>query len=808
MRRILEAETQPLRGGAVTDRESSQLPFGSFSMVQNMRPKRPGFIKRPGQAQQHTTADGTNQVLSLYQFRKARIDESHLFAQMSDGDVLEATNLPPATTTGAFGSEVFDGTSGQIPASWSTVSDVMVHSNGKDQHKIYGGESSYVTKFIVFKGSADPKDVPELGEDYSDQVSDGQASTVAVLDSLDTWANWDSVFIMTPIPADALGLTVAAANSTTSDLSLYYRKNDNTWASASATDNTANTGVTLAQSGTITWTRPADEIPMMMFGSSGYWYQIRVSAALDAEVEISGCTFQSPWISLENVWDGVPLDGIEVMVETGSGTGIFYTYGSGAVDTSSLASGAKVVAAFTDPLEGIYADVGATPHTGTAPTVTVKYWNGSAFASVGTVNDSSDGLYHSGWWRFPRQSAIQPLMFQGTQYYAYWYEVTFNQEMTADMNIGIQGMPYYDIADFGAAGLCNAAWREHVAYTWDRFSEYVYITPPNQPMVLNGTEFGLLEAGDGRAHAVKCMKPFFINLLVWQEEKGIEGGTTTIFQGYDPTTYGKLILSSRLGIMNSKCAVVIEGVRTSAETEAKTGTQETVSFFMSRYGVCATNGITIWIVSDDIQNYFDPTDPDCIRAGYENQHWLKYDSMYNVLRLGLVSGSSATTPNVFPVFDITDGVWYFDVLAQELSCMEEVEADSGNVPIVQIGGGVDDGRVYILNTGQNDVSTAINSYIDIELNYKGQYLALEELVFRCQTQSAGNITVTAYKNTIQEWQVDFPMTAEITNQNVRRHWKSVNLVDQHVTIRLQHNTAGQDMFLQELGLGVQLWEGR
>jgi len=113
-----------------------------------------------------------------------------------------------------------------------------------------------------------------------------------------------------------------------------------------------------------------------------------------------------------------------------------------------------------------------------------------------------------------------------------------------------------------------------------------------------------------------------------------------------------------------------------------------------------------------------------------------------------------------------------------------------------------------LNSGKNDVSTAIDSYIDVELNYHGQYMALTELVIRCKTQSAGNITVTAYKNTILKWTLALSMVAEIANQGVRRHCKSVNLLDQHITLRLENGTASQDMFLQELGLGVQIWEGR
>jgi len=795
-----------LRGGAVTRREPALLPFGTFSMVQNLRARHPGFVKRPGQAKQHTTADGTNKVLSLYQFRKSRIDEKHLYAQMSDGDVLEATTAPPGTTTGAFGSEVHDGSSGQLPASWATIDDVLIYSNGADQHQIYGGESSYVKKFIVFKGSADPKDVPEGGEDYSDEVSDGQTSTVAVLDSLSTWANWDAVFVCTSVPADALGIVLANGNDNASVLSLYYRKNDNTWADASATDGTDVGGDCLKQDGNITWTQPSDEIPMMMFGTVGFWYQIRVSAALDAEVEISGCTFQGPWTGLVNVWDGAPQEAIEVMVETGSASGKYYNYPNTAVDISSLASGAKIVLSATDPLEGIYIDIGTdTPHTGTAPTITVKYWNGSAFGTVGTVNDSTDGLYHSGWLRFPRKTDVQPLMFEGVQYYAYWYEITFNQAMTAEMNIGITVMPFFDITDFGNAGIVSSVWREHIAYTFDQFSEYIYVTPPNLPLVLSSDDSAVLETGDGRPNRILSAKSYYNNHFVWQEEKGVEGGTTTIFQGYDPTTYGKLVLSHRIGIVNSKSAVIVEGVQTSSSTQQPV---ETVAIWLSRYGVCMSNGKTIWIISDDIQNYFDPTESECIRRGYEDQHWLKHDSMFNVIRIGIVSGGSATVPNIFLVYDLTDGVWYFDVLGQELSCMEEIEAGSGDVPYVQIGGGVDDGFVYILNTGQNDVSTAINSYIDLELDYQGQFINLTELMFRVKAQTAGDITVTVDGNEIQAWTDTFAQTAEVTNQTIRRHWISTNVVDQHLTVRLQHNTASQDVYFEDIGMRILLWENR
>lgn len=117
-RKYSKIQATPLRGGMITTREPALLKFGQFSQVQNLRPERPGFRKRPGQAKLHTTADSTNGVLSIYQFKKQKVTEQHLYAQMSDSDVLEATSNPPTVTTGAFGSEVFDGTASPRPASW------------------------------------------------------------------------------------------------------------------------------------------------------------------------------------------------------------------------------------------------------------------------------------------------------------------------------------------------------------------------------------------------------------------------------------------------------------------------------------------------------------------------------------------------------------------------------------------------------------------------------------------------------------------------------------------------------------------
>jgi len=808
LKQLTEIKGIPLQGSAITVREKALLPFGAFSMLQNIRGRHPGIIKRPGQRKLHTEADGpTNKILSLYQFKKGRVTEEAFFAQISDGDILKAAADPPGVTTGAFGDLAFNGSDGQIPASWGNIADKLIFSDGVDQHQIYGGSSSYVDKFIVFRGTAAMPPVPTEGEDYSDEVSDGQSSTVAVLDLLGTYATHNCLMIKTPVPAKSFTFTIPLPNSIDSVASLYYWNGGWVEVTAGWDDATSPAGATLALSGgTMSFTDTAltDIIPKYAYGSVGFWYQVRFTVALDAQVELSGVTFDSSFQDIMNVWDGMPADAVECyFYDVTAGT--YELYASGSVEVGGMIATDKLFIISADPIEAVYVDVGPDPNTTAATTINAGYyWDGNSFESVGTVTDGSNGISNAGWVTFPRKAA-QPHQFRSSQYYAYVYYFTVDKTLSADIILGIQTMPYFDIDELGKAR-CNCIWKDRAVLTFDLYSEYLYLSASGQPMMLNGLDYGILETGDGRAHKIVAIRKFHNEMMVWQEEKGVEGGTLTLFEGYSPETFGKLVLSSRIGTMNNKSVAVVDGVL------VRLGDAEQIKdlvFFLSRHGVFVTDGRSVSLISDNIQNYFDPTKSECIKRGCESEMWLKHDSAFNVIRIGLVSGSSATVPNVFPVFDLLDKTWSFDSLAQPLSCMEEVEAASGNVPVLQVGGGTADGTVYQLNYGTNDVTTPIDSYVQPEFGLGGQYLLLRELLVRCKTQSAGNIKLTVEKNGIAAISdKTLSMVAEVTNQLIRRHRLSLNIQDQLISIKLQHGTASQEMYLEELGVNMSIWERR
>ena len=746
-----EIRSRPFRGGSHTAIEVALIPNGGYSLVQNFRAVKGdqgGFKTRPGYTPLHTVADGSNEGVSIYQFKKNRATEIHTFAQMGDGDVLEASSEPPSTTAGAFGPEVFSGSSGQIPASWSNIGDNMLYSNGVDQHQIYGGTSSFVEKFIVYKGSqsGEPELIPVKGEDYSDEVTNGVSTDVAVLDSLSTLAAFDCLFFRTPVPAKSITITVSAPNGNTAAMTLNYWKDDNTWTAASGqADGTSSGGKTIAQTGTLSWTAPTDLIPKYLYGTSGFWYQIELDSALDAEVEISSVTYAADWQSISNVWNGITANAVEVQVE---GTTTFAAYGSGSVSLTSLPSSKKIVISSADPIEGIYVDVGSTPNATGTTIEDVKYWDGAAFVSTGTVGthifDFTKGLSNTGWIVFPRKIA-RPRQFNASRYYAFWYELTFDTQIAANVTIAVQTQPYFNIGELGN-GRTNATWKDRACYSFDRFGEFLYISGTNKPLVLNGLDFGILKAGDGRSNKIVAQRRFHNELMVWQEEKGLEGGSLTLFEGFSPTTFGKLVLSSTIGTFSDKTVAVVDGVLTSTATDEQI---KTLVFFLSWQGVVASDGRTLTIISDDIQNYFDPNETESIRRGYADKMWLKHDRSDNVLRLGIVSGNSATLPNIFPVFDLNDKVWYFDELGKEMSCMAEIEADSGDNQIIQIGAGVDNGTIYHLNNGTNDDGIAIDAFTNMEIDGGGQMINIREMILRIKG-GEGGVTIIPFINDVAQ----------------------------------------------------------
>ena len=868
----------PLQGSTITSKEKISISHGGFSMIQNYDPRFPGFEQRKGCAKHHTVADASLETMTLWQFNKGSKTERHLYRQLVDGSVQEATDNPPTVTTGAYGSDVLAAASGALPAAWSNMNDLAIFSDGARQHQIYGGTDRKVGAFFVGGiGTIGESD----GVDGTRNVTDDDASTTATVGSNTL------LFAMTDLPATSLKFTLGVANTTTATVTVsYWDKTTNTWAAVSGlADGTLASGKTLAQDGSMSWTAPTNERSTYLFGQSGFWYKIVVSASLSATASVSALAFNAPFQAIQNVFDGVLVDAIEAKIWNSTQLR-YYQYAAGFVDVSNLTAGDYVYFSSIEPLMAAYIDIGATPHikkatvtgssnitfvdggtsydsiqttdgnfltagfeegqtivvtdsggsndtkTGkivrvTSNTITVQTgllvaqanrsatitytgttpilnafdgWTGSGWTDcMGASTDNTGGLIQSGYMIPDTILSVQPTDFDQSGYHAFWYRFKFGHTISRKVSIGIQIIPFYDIDDLGKVGISNNTFKNREFYTFTAYPEYIYVSASGNPLMLNGADYAILEAGTGRNNRVRVVKSFHNELIAWQEEKGGEGGVT-LWEGFSPETFGKLILTPQIGILNAKSVAVLDGILTSTETDSKI---KTLAFWLSHYGVFITDGRVVSLASGDIQNYFDPKKSEYIRAGYEDKMWLTYDSARYAIRMGLVSGSSATVPNIFPVFHLTDGSWTFDNLAQGLSCLAEVEAASGAVYSLQYGGGSSDGFVYRLNTGLNDVDTAINAYIDHELDGGGNYLQLRDTVIRCKSQAAGNIaqSFALVGNSTFETSptATLSMVAETSGDPYRRHRWRTNLRSNHFTVRYSHNTASESSYLLDVG---------
>jgi hypothetical protein len=149
--------------------------------------------------------------------------------------------------------------------------------------------------------------------------------------------------------------------------------------------------------------------------------------------------------------------------------------------------------------------------------------------------------------------------------------------------------------------------------------------------------------------------------------------------------------------------------------------------------------------------------------------WLSYDSTENVIKMGIVSGSSATTCNKFFVYDLTDGQWYEDVYATSLSVAKEIESGSGQFFTRFISAGSTTGFVYLMNDGTTDDGTTIVSKLTWEFNNGAYFISIDEFLTRMKVSAAQVYTLTAEENDVQVFSESGSLTAYAPSETMIRN---------------------------------------
>lgn len=664
-----------------------------LSDVQNMLP---GYEwrQRKGQSELTNVAIAANlEFKSMFQFSQLNQGGDYILAHTSDGvngeRIRRASALPPAT--GITWVDEYTLNAGANPAQFAQVGDAVIVADN-EEFLIWRGESHYPTGVWVYDASED------VYIDYWDEMTDGRDTTILNLSSFPTA---DRVYIMSDMPFDRIGITVGNTNTAGAVMSVFTYQTGGYTAVAGLADFTSVAGRSLSVSGDVTWNLTGNEQQTVIDGQAGFVAYITWNNVLDASVDLTAMDIESEWGEVQDVWDGENTDPFGAYVTADDVTfedylaKVLNTSVTDYLDAGGLTTSGYVYVGFNRQVNAIdfWPDVD-NAQTNSVTLSTVQYWSntGAWTAATGVVDTTEAGGVS--WtqkgtigWDPVDQDVEKARIIAGDINPWYWYRFRWSGTFSTEARIyRITGIPSPRRIDpcYGCVAWKRRAWQ--IAPI--RRANQMRFSADALPNTFNGIDSGYIEFGE---RPVRAALPFFNELIIWADRE------MWMLQGDSPSQFGRMKLSSRVGIDAPHSAIAIE----SGVIDTRNIRRITIAWFFQ--ALWFFDGIRWWIVSSpDIDSFFDPEHEDYINPAYADRTYGDYDLETECAYWVIYSGPNQTTPNKVLVMHIPTlgyGIYKYET---ELSSI----LSAFNQRFYLLGGGYDTGKHYLLNDTDTDVDAA------------------------------------------------------------------------------------------------------
>lgn len=373
------------------------LEDGDFSKLMNFRYCPNGIRAIQGITKQVVNALSTYPAIRAgMQFKNASSGESHVLVQAWNAAgtasvVYDKTDAVPGTAD--FGGTVVHtdaagaGTANMVAA----PNEGMVYCNGMET-LITGGREMRVGAYIDLDLAG------SYSYDYTTMLSNSIQSQYATIHNV---AGTSTIRIGSTIPLKGIKFYVKTPNASAATAAVNVWTSSGYAAVTSLSDGTAVGGKTLAQTGTMSF---ADTSPVAVITQVNsvflYFYTVTLTSA-DAATAIYQVTLDTAMVPLTDIWDGIAWP-VSQAYSLANATYLECTLPLHSIDYYSSAptttyqqqqggwTGANgLLLGFTSQMQGLSFAVASTNPNQNLVSMTVKYWNGSAFATVGTVNDGT-----------------------------------------------------------------------------------------------------------------------------------------------------------------------------------------------------------------------------------------------------------------------------------------------------------------------------------------------------------------------------------------------------------------------------------
>lgn len=555
-------------------------------------------------------------------------------------------------------------------------------------------------------------------------------------------------------PIQGTKMYVSRPNTETSTITV-QEWNGASWTNLSVVDGTSSGGITLKQTGSITWNSTVDTSKVRYInGLSLYWYQFTLSSGT---ADVSYITVDAPIQQIRNVWDGrkvflarcAKYDGSTYTEYTDSVSDELSTT---SLDISSLTTSGYFVVGTTQPQQGfeITMEAGQENSSGST-TMTVSYWSGEAWSAVQSLFDgtatSTTSLAKSGTVSFQPHPPGEFESSIGDATPLYYYKFTFASTLDASTKIS-------EIRSIGAPKpIASYQFSEAFQNRLFLFNEYngarnksVY-SMENAPDIFNGPDSGTLFFGSNTdVTAAVSVYNVFGNSAV---DQLIVAKKNEIYRlsGDDPTTWVVKRISANIG-----CIAPLSMVTCEITGGKEDPSPRQVVIWQGDKGFYMTDGSVVVPISEDIKAYFDPNDPRYIPTSRRSKTVAWYDPELRAYK-ALITSGSGSYHNLELEYSLADREW-----------TKIVRSDGTGADPLQSGfrvwdpnglgytyGGNSKGNLYRLENGNTFAGTAIAQY----LHTKDMILDTTAPLFRKSTvkyariankkkAGGGNITITHY----------------------------------------------------------------
>jgi len=498
-----------------------------------------------------------------------------------------------------------------------------------------------------------------------------------------------NVYIASTRPLQGCKLYVSTANASAATVTGTYW--NGAWtALSSVVDGTSSGGVSLAQTGSITWDDTTSDAKVKIFNNQQcYWYRLAFSG-IDATTKVYYCTLNATVQAIKDIWDGSPRTALSFMTYStkysdytlniyqneydSTNTGSY-------VNIADMTSTQYLIVGFFERTMGIHFYFAESNVNTTADTVcTIYYWNGTTWTTVGTLDDgtSESGISFSKSgiisWDAPASSS-EYTWTPNNGVPMYYYKIMFNKTVdNTDSKVYldyITGIPAQTKINHYKFPLF---WRNMLLLCGDQSGRknIVRHSVPDYNCVFNGSGSGEFPI-DG-------------------DDELMAGGT--LFTRFGGDIYDSAILCKKgqtfiLGI-NDDGTIKVDTVSTNKGCIAPytmklcdigfdiaTNIKKHILVWLSDSGLMVFDGVSIGTISDYFKNIFDPLDTNYLNRTYAHRSTGEYDPVNHEYVLVWPSGAKPTWKEIRYTLKQQSPFYVDRGTDKALKCVFPVEDNNG-----------------------------------------------------------------------------------------------------------------------------------